>query len=342
MSVPPGSRLDLDLNSTFGAFFIGFAVASILFGLTSVQALVYFQTHLHQGITFYKIVICYLWILDAMQLAFIAHMIYHYLVINYANPSVLSVIVWSFQAHIVVDVLIIYAVHLLYVQRLWILSRGRSKILPSLMTAIVIVGSGVAISLIWAVYQCHVFTDFIQVEWSTFLTLSTTCFLDMTIAGSMCYLLMASRTGFAKTDSFITKLMTYSLHTGLLTSVCSLTVIIINATMPRNFIFLSVNFLTAKLYVNAYLALLNARRYLSPINEKRGTPEHADGCGVQINVVPYSEATAASNNAVNSNSEAGLTTPPSVKPLSTCRRGLLVFPSANRIAYTNIADAAER
>ncbi|KAG0696370.1 hypothetical protein DFH29DRAFT_951516 [Suillus ampliporus] len=34
--------------------------------------------------------------------------------------------------------------------------------------------------------------------------------------------------------------------------------------MPRNFIFLSIEFLVAKLYVNSFLALLNASYYLRP------------------------------------------------------------------------------
>ncbi|KAH7911126.1 hypothetical protein BJ138DRAFT_1151080 [Hygrophoropsis aurantiaca] len=317
MSASPDLQLDLniDLNNTYGALFIGFTIASVLFGLTNVQTFLYFQTH--RGITFYKIAICYLWILDAMHLAFIAHMIYHYLVNNYANPLVLPYIVWSFQAHIVVDVLIIYAVHLLYVQRLWILSRGRSKILPSIMTFIVVVGSSVAISLIWAVYQIHVFLDFIIIEWSAFLSLSVTCFVDMSIAGSMCYLLYTARTGFVKTDTLISKLISYSLNSGVLTSLCSLCVIMIYAIMPKNFVFLGVDFLAAKLYVNAYLALSNARYYLST-NENRNFPRQADDHGVQINPAPYSERTLVSNDEMSM--EAGLIStiqppPETLKPL---------------------------
>ncbi|OJA16738.1 hypothetical protein AZE42_12623 [Rhizopogon vesiculosus] len=34
--------------------------------------------------------------------------------------------------------------------------------------------------------------------------------------------------------------------------------------MPRNFIYIAIEFLLAKLYANSYLALLNARYYLQP------------------------------------------------------------------------------
>ncbi|KAH7923812.1 hypothetical protein BV22DRAFT_556252 [Leucogyrophana mollusca] len=213
-SVPP---LNVDLSDTDGALFIGSTLAAVLFGLTNVQAFVYFQNHRGSGITLFKLVIYYLWILDAIHLAFVTHMTYHYLINDCANPLAPLVIVWSFQAQIVVDVLIVYVIHLLYVQRLWILSRGRSRILPSIMTVIVVLASGAAITLIWAVYQCHLFTELFGFEWSIYLALGVMSVVDMLIAASMCYLLSTARTGFSRTDSFLTKLMTYILHTGLLT-----------------------------------------------------------------------------------------------------------------------------
>ncbi|KAH7911252.1 hypothetical protein BJ138DRAFT_943884 [Hygrophoropsis aurantiaca] len=177
--------------------------------------------------------------------------------------------------------------------------------------------SGVAISFCWAVYQCNLFSDLIHVEWSAFSTLSVACLVDISIAGSMCYRLATSRTGFAKTDSFITKLMAYSLNSGLITSICSLAVGIICAIMPRNFIFLAFEILSAKLYINAYLALLNARYYLGPGHENRGSSEQADDRGVQIKLAPFSERTRVSKDDMSV--EEGLTTsspPDAVKPLS--------------------------
>ncbi|KAG2343287.1 hypothetical protein BDR05DRAFT_1059768 [Suillus weaverae] len=251
----------LNIARTFGALFIGVTIAAVLFGLSSVQAFVYFQTHKGTGTTFYKLAVIWLWILDALHLALIVHCVYYYLVINYTNVDALTEIVWSFKLQIIVDVLIIYGVHLLYVYRIWIFSDGRSRILPIIVGVIVILGSGVAIALIWAIYQCHVFSDLIKTEWSTYMTLGTVTFADIVIASSLCYLLATSRTGFTATDSLITKLMAYIINTGCLTSICSMAAMITCAVMPTNFIFLAIEFLVAKLYVNSFFALLNARYY---------------------------------------------------------------------------------
>ncbi|KAG0706001.1 hypothetical protein DFH29DRAFT_237766 [Suillus ampliporus] len=254
----------LDLGSTFGALFIGVITAAVLFGFTNLQAFVYFQTHGDTGRTFYKLVVIWLWILDALHQALIVHCVYYYLVINYANIGALTEVVWSFKLQIIIDVFVVYGVHSLYAYRIWIVTKGRSRALPITVGILMILGLGVGITLMWAIYQCHVITDLIKIEWSTYMTLGTITFFDVIIASSLCYILATSRTGFSSTDSLITKLMCYTINTGCLTSICSMTVMITCAVMPKNFIFLSIEFLLAKLYVNSFLALMNAPHYLQP------------------------------------------------------------------------------
>ncbi|KAG0698373.1 hypothetical protein DFH29DRAFT_102667 [Suillus ampliporus] len=236
----------LDLGNTFGALFIGVVLAALLFGVTNLQAFIYFQTHGNRGITFYKLAVILLWILDALHMVLIVHGIYHYLVINHANIAALPELVWSTKLQIPIDTLIIWGVHLLYVHRMWIVSRGRSRVLPITVGIIVVLGSGIAISLNWAAYRCHTFTDLLAIEWANYSTLGTLSFLDILIASSLSYLLATSRTGFSSTDSFVTKLMGYTISTGCVTSIFSLTAIITCAAMPKNFVFLGVEFLVAK------------------------------------------------------------------------------------------------
>ncbi|KAG2145834.1 hypothetical protein DEU56DRAFT_978876 [Suillus clintonianus] len=257
----------LYLGTTFGALFIGVNIAAVLFGLSNIQAFIYFQTYNGTGLSFYKLVVIWLWILDALHLALIVHCMYYYLVTNFGNINALTEIVWSFKAQIVVDVLIVYAVHLLYLYRIWIISKGRSRAIPMIVGIIEILCSGVAIALILTVFRCSVFKDLVKTQWATYMALGAITFVDVVIASSLCYLLATARTGFSSTDSLITKLMAYIINTGCLTSICSMAAIITCAAMPKNFIFLGVEFLLAKLYVNSCFALLNARHYLQPTTD---------------------------------------------------------------------------
>ncbi|KAG1861781.1 hypothetical protein DFJ58DRAFT_657271 [Suillus subalutaceus] len=204
----------LNIGNTFGALFIGVTIAAVLFGLSNVQAFVYFQAHRGTGTTFYKLAVrlYHHLILDAVHLALIVHCVYYYLVSNYANVNALTEIVWSFKVS----------------------SYSGPPCSP--LHEVLIVSR----------YQCHVFSDLVKIQWATFLTLGTITFADVVVASSLCYLLAISRTGFSSTDSLITKLMVYIINTGCLTSICSMTAVITCAVMPTNFIFLAIEFLLAK------------------------------------------------------------------------------------------------
>ncbi|KAG1724679.1 hypothetical protein EDB19DRAFT_295855 [Suillus lakei] len=252
----------LQLANTFGALLIGVILAAVLFGVTNVQAFIYFQTHSKTGLTFYKLVVVWLWILDALHLALIVHSIYFYLVINFANIGALTEIVWSSKLQSVVGVLIISGEHFLYVHRIWIVNNGRSRALPIMVGIAVALTSGLAIAIVWREYQFHVIMDAIDIEWALYIYFGAVAFVDVLIASSLCYLLATSRTGFSRTDLVITKLMDYILNTGCLTSMCSMIAVITYIAMPNDYIYEAVEFLLLKLYVNSYIALLNAGYYV--------------------------------------------------------------------------------
>ncbi|KAG1879078.1 hypothetical protein F4604DRAFT_551948 [Suillus subluteus] len=258
-------HVQVQLVNTFGALFIGVIIAAVLFGVTIVQVFIYFQTHSGTGITFYKLVVILLWILDALHLALIVYSIYFYLVINYANIGALIEFIWSCKLQLVVTVFTIFVEHLIYAYRICTVSKGRSKVLPVIVGVVVVLTSGPAIAAIWYMYkEVHVIPDLVKIEWAICVYLGTIACVDVIIALSLCYILATSRTGFSRMDLFITKLMIYIINTGCLTSMCSMTIIITFAVMPKNYAFKVVEFILLKLYVNSYIALLNARHYTQP------------------------------------------------------------------------------
>ncbi|KAG2063058.1 hypothetical protein BDR04DRAFT_1111724 [Suillus decipiens] len=250
-----------DIGRTFGALFIGVIISAVLFGLSNVQAFIYFQTHGNAERIFYKLAVIWLWIFDALHMASTVHCIYYYLVINYTNFDALIGLVWSFKLSIAIGFVLIYSVHLLYIYRIWIISKGKSRILSIAVGIVIILRSGVGAVFIWALYQCHVFSDVSKFDWATYMDLAMITLSDISIASTLCYLLATSRTGFSSTDSLITKLMAYIINTGCLTSVCSIAIIIACAVMPNNLVYITIDFLMVKVYVNSFLALLNARHY---------------------------------------------------------------------------------
>lgn len=269
----PAQPFDIDLGYTYGALFIGCIIAALLFGLTNIQAYIYFRTHTGKWTKFYRLIVLLLWTLDAVHLALTVHCVYYYLVINFANVEALNKIVWSFKLQIVINVLIIHVIHLLYSHRIWIVGRARSKFFRIIPGIVIVLSLGVAITLFWIVYSLKPSKGMFLDRWPTFMALSIATVLDIVITSSLWYLLANSRTGFSDTDCLIARLICYTIDSGCLTSICSLASIIMCALMPHNFIFFSIQFLMAKLYVNSYIALLNAKYYTQPNADTMGSLE---------------------------------------------------------------------
>ncbi|KAG2069942.1 hypothetical protein BDR04DRAFT_1077477 [Suillus decipiens] len=93
---------------------------------------------------------------------------------------------------------------------------------------------------IWIGNRYHNMEGFFMKQWSIFMGFSVATFLDVLITCSLWYLLASSRTG--------------------IINICALASIIICSASPL--IFLSAQFLVAKLYINSYIALLNTGYYL--------------------------------------------------------------------------------
>ncbi|KAH9025397.1 hypothetical protein EDB85DRAFT_232126 [Lactarius pseudohatsudake] len=106
--------------------------------------------------------------------------------------------------------------------------------------------------------------------WSNYATLiPVTCIglgsavvADILIAVSMCWFLYHKRTGFARTDSVIMTLMTYSIQSGLLTSVLTCAVLISFSIAPSTMYSDMFFWPMSKFYANSLLAMLNSRDYV--------------------------------------------------------------------------------
>ncbi|KAK7686484.1 hypothetical protein QCA50_010081 [Cerrena zonata] len=92
--------------------------------------------------------------------------------------------------------------------------------------------------------------------------LSTAAIVDILITVAMCWYLHKSRTGFTGMDSIVDSITMYTIENGLLTCVTTVLSLLFWIAMPHNLIFLGLHLAISKLYANALLATLNARKIL--------------------------------------------------------------------------------
>ncbi|OCH89216.1 hypothetical protein OBBRIDRAFT_34286 [Obba rivulosa] len=248
------------LNSTLGAGFIGVVVSAVLYGITNVQTYLYYN-RVHNNLTWYRWTIFLLWIMDTLHQVLITHAIYVYAVTDFGDPQALGIPTWSILAHIFVTGTSDMVVRSLFCLRLWKFS-GKNRIVTYPIMVLAVVSWAGSIIFPIRGFIIDNFSAFSWLSWDLFMSMSANIAADILLASSLVILLWKRRTGIPRTDSIVRVLMLYSINTGALTSVCELLCLVMFAIMPANFIYFAILFVLPKLFLNAFLATLNARQDL--------------------------------------------------------------------------------
>ncbi|KAK7013154.1 hypothetical protein R3P38DRAFT_2789313 [Favolaschia claudopus] len=168
-------------------------------------------------------------VLDTLQLVFIGHLLYFWVITNYANPTILSF-------NICRTISGPKGVHI--EQEKCLLNRN----------------------------NCFEIVEHVLInnnlQWITSVALASASVADMLIALSLSYYLRKSRTGIKTTDSLVNKLILYAMSTGLLTGICVLIDMICFLAMPGNLVHVAFNIVSGKLYTNSLLVSLNFREVI--------------------------------------------------------------------------------
>jgi hypothetical protein len=96
----------------------------------------------------------------------------------------------------------------------------------------------------------------------TCIGLGSSVVADSLIAFSMCWFLYHKRTGFARTDSIIMTLMSYSISSGLVTCLLTTGVLITVSTSLSSMLWAVFYWPMSKAYANSLLAMLNSRDHV--------------------------------------------------------------------------------
>ncbi|KAF5365650.1 hypothetical protein D9758_003161 [Tetrapyrgos nigripes] len=112
-----------EFDNTLGALAVGFVVASMLFGIMSVQSYRYFQLYIKDPV-WLKALVAILWILDTVQIVFIGHALYYWCITNYTNPEALADSIWSFNMGIFTTNSIVLIVEFFYAHRVLIVTKN--------------------------------------------------------------------------------------------------------------------------------------------------------------------------------------------------------------------------
>ncbi|KIY69055.1 hypothetical protein CYLTODRAFT_489277 [Cylindrobasidium torrendii FP15055 ss-10] len=257
--MPPLSLADPTIDNTVGAVFLGILGACILFGITTLQAYIYFQRYPEDG-RLNKLAVSVLWLLDTFHLVLLIQAMYTCIVTHFGDRSKFLYVSWAMKLQVAVVVVIILLVQCMYTVRIWILGGyHHSNVLRALVVFAITGGFGIGTVFAYEMYQQTTFEGLSSISWALDASLAYSTFIDFVLSFSMCYYLRKSKTCHTNLNSRIWTVMQHSLSSGLITSTCSLSALFTYVLLPNTLVFVAIEFLLTRLYVGSFLALLNAR-----------------------------------------------------------------------------------
>jgi hypothetical protein len=259
--------------STFGAIFLGSVISAMCYGMTNIQALIYFSSY-SKDPRIYKFSAAALWFLDTFHFIISIQAVYYYLVGDTFRTVPPIDIIWSIKLQTIINVVIVLIVQSLYALRLWKLSGIHHIILGYLAAGIILIGFAVGIVLAYEVNTLNSFLEINSISWAIIACFSTAAGIDTIIAISIFICIKRTQFVLPRLSSTLSSVLVYTLASGLLTSLCSIAALLCYIFMPNNFIFYSLGFVLTRLYINSFLALLNARPRPWPENNESTSPKN--------------------------------------------------------------------
>ncbi|KIM38418.1 hypothetical protein M413DRAFT_30241 [Hebeloma cylindrosporum] len=207
--------VQVTLDNTIGAAFLGTMGACLLIGISIVQTHLYFHNYPKDWM-FQKVAVGVLMGLGTLNTIFTIHAMYFYLIVNFGNPKGLQTVIWSFKMQVLFNTLIILSVQGLYAMRVWKrrkIGRHFSRILPAVVVFIVAAGW---VALSHSMKQTD-FSNLDEMRGTIPAMFATATAIDVVIAATMCYYLNLGRSSFIETNNKIFIIMRYVLVSGALT-----------------------------------------------------------------------------------------------------------------------------
>lgn len=254
MAEPAGPpKLDL----TFGMFEIGMALALLLTGVTVVQVWNYMRNFPQDSLQT-KLMVFGIFVLDAFHSVLLMHTTYFYTIESFGNYKALLNLTWSLSLSIQIAGIIAFVVQGYYCFRVYRITHSKIAAIGCL-----ILSTGRFIFNIMEVVTMFSGGTVATVEGPTFRWQMTSTLIigavsDVVIAFFICGALLRMRSGFRATDKLVDKLVTFTIGSGLLTSIAAIIQAVLYLTQ-NNFTFVVPYSIVAKLFVNSLLAALNER-----------------------------------------------------------------------------------
>ncbi|KAI0654631.1 hypothetical protein C8Q70DRAFT_1058225 [Cubamyces menziesii] len=249
----------LNIYNTYGAYLLGTCASLILYGISLHQLYRYFRLYPTDSLSI-RVSVVSLMVLETLQASLLVHSCYHTLVSNYFHPLALLDAVWSLKIEPVVVAFLTVVAQAFFARRVSLLGT-RSRIVTGIAIFALLLHLSLAIAvavIFFRIVNLHHLQH--SSEWLFSASISSATLADILLAGAIIRGLR--RTRVTLDESRLDVFTLYVVNTGLLTGVFNAIPAILAAYYPRTFLWAAFNFISARLYANTLLSVLNSRKFL--------------------------------------------------------------------------------
>ncbi|KAI5996430.1 hypothetical protein F5J12DRAFT_354003 [Pisolithus orientalis] len=265
----------------FGSILIGGLIATMLYGITTLQGYVYFMHYSEDGLTM-KFLVAATWFFDTLHVSLVCHMLYYYLITNYGVPTSLEYLVWPFPASILVNSVVVSAVQCFFAYKIYHLCRSQLKWLVTAAIILFVLAHFVfGVETAALILADNAFSSVSQIRFYSIIpSVASLALAEVLITVSLCVLFYegGSRSTIRSTKRLLNTLIIYAVNRCLLTllvavaevvtvsmTYCTMTILLshfLQDAEAQDAWSIGMDFIIGKLYANSLLASLNTRQYL--------------------------------------------------------------------------------
>ncbi|KAI0326500.1 hypothetical protein GY45DRAFT_1328829 [Cubamyces sp. BRFM 1775] len=247
----------LSLDSTFGAAFLGVVVGCIMYGVILYQTIVYHQAFPNDSPSLKLLVLAVL-LAETVHTVLWIFVSYEYFVVNFLDASSLYENNW--YANLTIPVgqvtglthVIFYArqVYLAMPHHRWVVALASVVMMGAFAFSIVVTVKG---------FHANTLLELSEFNWIICCAYGCTVLAELLLSSALIVWLRHQKSAFKRTNSAISRVVTYTLNTGLVNIVVGLLVFVFALVYPRDLIYTGLSIVGIKLCSIAVLAMLNSR-----------------------------------------------------------------------------------
>ncbi|EIM89378.1 uncharacterized protein STEHIDRAFT_120022 [Stereum hirsutum FP-91666 SS1] len=206
----------------------------------------------------FKLMVASLMSLDAFHEALIIIYFYHYAITNFGDYDALQQSTWYVLIEVPITILMGTMIQLFFAWRIYHLSK-KNLVIPLVVAILAIAALPPSVLFVTTVWGKELLAATVLGKKWTISIISLELTGDVIIMCSMMYYLQKTKSTFTGTNKILTRMITYSLNTCLLTTVFASLALITFLTLPSNLVYSPFFFILARLYPCSFISTLNSR-----------------------------------------------------------------------------------